>query len=117
MNNMPHIDIRSSKVLGPTERSDIQQGICEIISLIPGKTPANTVICISDGCSMYKDGNAIEGIFVDVRLFKESPEESKKAFAEKLFALTECITGIPKQYIQLNFIELPVWAANGQYLT
>ena len=112
---MPHIDIRLSKPVDAKTRDRLQKEIAGNMEIIPGKTAANTVICISDQCTMYRDTQPIESAFVDIRLYKESPAESKKEFAERLFSIFDSILNIPPPNVQMNFIELPCWASNGNY--
>jgi phenylpyruvate tautomerase PptA (4-oxalocrotonate tautomerase family) len=112
---MPHLDIHVSKPVDASVRDVLQKEIGEIMSLIPGKTISNTVISISDGYSMFRDAQPIEAAFVDVRLLKKSPAESKKAFSEKVFGIIETILGVPPSNVQINFVELPDWASGGDY--
>ena len=111
---MPYINIQISKPIDNNERNKLQKEIAGIMELIPGKNASNTTICISDNYTMYRDGQLIEGAFVDIRLYKESPTESKKAFAKELFIIIDKILAIPQSRIQMNFIELPCWASNGE---
>ena len=112
---MPHIDIRVSKSLCANEKNELQLAVGNIMETIPSKTIANTVIVITSDCSMYKNGEPLEGVFVDVRLFKESPEDAKTMFAMKLFNIFESMLKIPPDNVQINFIELPNWASGGVY--
>ena len=110
---MPYIDIRVSKPVDAATKNELQMEIAEIMELIPGKNAENTTICISDNHSIYRNRQSIEAIFADVRLYKESPTESKRIFAEHLFCIFENRLGIPASHIQMNFVELPCWASNG----
>ena len=112
---MPHISIKVSKPTDSRLRDRLQAEIAGSMELIPGKTAANTVICISDDCTMYRDSQAVEAAYIDVRLYKESPGENKKAFAERLFVIVESVLGIPPSNVQINFVELPCWASNGNF--
>ena len=112
---MPFLDIRSSKPIDGPTRNKLQLEIGKLMPIIPGKNVSNTLICISDNYAMYKDAEAKEAIFVDVRLYKNSPEESKKEFAKEFTGLLETVLGIPPSAIQMNFVELPNWAVNGEY--
>ena len=112
---MPHIDIRVSKPVDAELRNKLQTEIAGSMELIPGKTAANTVICISDNCTMYRDAQPIEAAFIDIRLYKESPTENKKEFAEHLFSIIESVLNIPLSHVQMNFIKLPCWASNGNF--
>ena len=112
---MPYIAISTSKPIDLHTRNTLQTEIANIIDVIPGKNPSNTVINISDSCTFYNNKQPIEAVFVDIRLYKESPEESKKAFAEKLFSILETTLQIPPSNVSMNFTEQPNWAANGNY--
>lgn len=112
---MPHIDIKISKPVNTEAIDKLQREIANNMEIIPGKTSANTVICISDNYSMYRDSQPITAAFIDIRLYKESPVEAKKAFAEKMFNIFEAVLDIPPTHVQINFVELPCWASNGNF--
>lgn len=112
---MPHVDVRVAKKLSAQDKDKLQLKIGNSMSLLPEKTISNTMIVITDGCSIYKNGSPLGGAFIDVRLYKASPEESKKAFSEKLFEILESELEIPPDKTQINFIELPNWASGGAY--
>ena len=112
---MPNINILVSKPLDVQTCHDLQCAVANNMEILPGKTAANTMICISDHYTMYRGGQPIEAAFIDIRLYKESPEECKKAFAECLFNIFNNILQIPPSHVQINFIELPCWASNGNY--
>ena len=112
---MPHIDIKVGKPMDDVTKTRLQAEIAGSMELIPGKTAANTLICVSGGYSMYRDMQPLSAAFVDIRLYKESPEESKKNFAERLFSIIEDVLQIPPSNVQMNFTELPCWASNGKF--
>ena len=112
---MPHLDIRSSKPICEATRNELQLEIGKIMPVIPGKTVSNTLISIADNYIMYKDAQALEAVFVDIRLYKASPEESKAEFAKQLTKLLEAKLKVPPVNIQMNFVELPSWTVNGDY--
>ena len=93
----------------------LQKEIAGSMEIIPGKNAANTVICISDNYTMYRDTQSFEAVFVDIRLYKESPTENKKEFAERLFVIFEKVLNILPSHVQMNFVELPCWASNGNF--
>jgi len=110
---MPYIDIRISKPVDVTKKNKLQSEIAGIMEIIPGKNAGNTTICISDNHTIYRDTKPIEAAFIDIRLYKESPTESKSLFAERLFSIMNTELGIPPSHVQMNFVELPCWASNG----
>ena len=112
---MPFLDIRSSRPIDGPTRNKLQLEIGKLMPIIPGKNISNTLICISDSYTMYKDAEEKEAIFVDVRLFKSSPEDSKKEFVKELTTLLQTTLGISSSVVQMNFVELPNWAVNGEY--
>jgi len=111
---MPYIDIKVSKCLNDTSKENLQKEIADNISIIPGKKPANTTICICDCCTFYREYEKIEAAFIEVRLYKESPLENKTEFAKKMFSIIENTLSIPPSKTQINFLEMPMWASNGE---
>ena len=110
---MPFINAMVVRKLEDEEKTNLQEAIADAVSVIPGKNAGNTVICISDGYAMYKNKEPIEGAFVEVRLFKSSPDECKGEFTKKLFDIFEKHLKIPKEKLTINFHKLDSWGANG----
>jgi len=114
---MPHLNIMISKPVDADAKNELQKEIANNIDVIPGKNAGNTLICISDACSMFKNLEPMEAAFIDVRLFKESPMDSKKEFAMRLFTIFESVLKLPASNVQINFIEMPCWSSNGNFST
>ena len=112
---MPYINIRSSKPMNDSIKEELQSKIVEIMPTIPGKNASNTIIGIVDTFAMYNDLQPVEAVFIDIRLYKESPEESKKEFVQKLTSIIDEVLGIPPKYVHMNFFEQSNWATNGDY--
>ena len=112
---MPQLNINIGKKLDESTKNKLQLEIGNNMEILPGKNIGNTMICINDGLSMFKNGVPIDGIFTDVRLYKSSPEENKKQFAEKLFSIFENILGVKSDAVYMNFTEMPSWASGGNY--
>ena len=112
---MPQVNISLSRKLDDTTKGKLQLEIGNAMPLLPTKNIDNTHICLADGCSFYKSGVPLDGAFVDVRLHKQSPEESKKAFAEKMFSILKESLGIDPASVYMNFIEFENWASGGEY--
>ena len=112
---MPFVNIMSAHKIGAADRNTLQLEIANNISLLPGKNIDNTVVAITDSYDMFRSGKPLDGIFVDIRLYKASPEDAKKAMAEKLFEIFDKVLGVPNDRVQLNFTEMPAWASKGNY--
>ena len=113
---MPQVNINVGKVLSAQQKISLQLEVGNNMSILPTKSIANTLINIIDSCTMFKNGEAIEGAFIDIRLFKASPEEAKAAFSAKIAEIVSQELGLAKEFVQINFIELEEWSSNGNYL-
>ncbi|MCL2099327.1 MAG: 4-oxalocrotonate tautomerase family protein [Oscillospiraceae bacterium] len=114
---MPYVHITSAKKIDDAVKEKLNLGICEIISTLPGKDKDNTLLAITDcGTAMFKSGAYNHGVFVEVRLYKKSPEENKKALAEKMYELLKKTLDLPEDgCVYMNYLEFDNWAANGNY--
>jgi len=110
---MPYVSINITKKLSDAEKNTLQEAVTNAITVIPDKTPEHTTVCITDGCAFYKNCKPQEvGGFVDVRLFKNSPKESKVEYSKKLFGIFEEQLGMPKENLHVNYLEIFDWGAN-----
>ena len=112
---MPQVNIITSRKLDDKTKDTLQREIGAAMPLLPGKTIDNTFIAICDSCSIFNAGAPADAAFVDVRLFKASPEDSKKEFAKKIFEIFKSVANIEPGQIYMNFIELEHWASGGDY--
>ena len=112
---MPQVNVFTARRLDEAAKNALQLEIGGSMPILPGKDTDNTAICVCDGCAMYRYGKPSNGAFVDIRLLKPSPEESKKAFAEKLFTILKDTLDIDPDRVYMNFIELEHWASGGGY--
>jgi len=112
---MPQVNITTSRKLDAAAKNDLQLEIGAAMPLLPGKNIGNTIISINDGVPMFRDGRPADAAFIDVRLYKASPEDSKSDFAKKMFAILNVTANIEPGQIYMNFIELEHWASNGEY--
>ena len=112
---MPQVNITLARKLDDATKEKLQLEIGNSMSILPTKNIDNTHICILDGCSLYKSGAPSDGAFVEIRLFKPSPEESKKEFTLKMFSILEDLLGIAPGVVYMNFLEFEHWALNGEY--
>ena len=113
---MPFVHITTAKKINGPVKDELNQKIMEIMSVLPGKDKDNTLLCISDNASMFMHGEQNDGVFVEVRLFKKSPEENKKEFAQKIYAILKDVLELPdNSCVYMNFMEFENWSKNGGY--
>ena len=113
---MPYIQVTIAQKLDNSVKDRLQKELSDSISVIPGKTIANTIIAINDGVSMYNNHTPRDGAFFDVRLYKSSPEEAKKDYANKIFAIAQDVLNMPSTCVQINFTEMEIWASGGNFM-
>ena len=113
---MPFVNIVTAKKIGDSAKKEINSKVCELMPTLPGKNADNTLLCISDGFDMFKSGKPNDGVFVTVQCYKKSPEENKKEFSQKFYAMLKDVLKLESEScVYMNFIEFENWAANGNY--
>jgi phenylpyruvate tautomerase PptA (4-oxalocrotonate tautomerase family) len=110
---MPYISINTSKVLTETEKDDLKTALGVKLTIIPGKVEAGLMVDISDNHTMYFAGKKQELAFVDIRCFRQTETEYKKAFATAVFEVISQTIGLPQDSIYLNHTDYELWGARG----
>ena len=110
---MPYISINTSLKLSDSQKEKIKSEIGRLITIIPTKTEAGTFVDLSDGRTMYKAGEKIDGAFIELRLFRKSEFEDKKKFTEELFTMLSGELGLKNENMTLNILEFDNWGAGG----
>ena len=114
---MPYVSITTAKKIEAPVKEKLNQEIGAIMPVLPGKNKDNTLLCITDGACMFKSGAPNDGVFIEVRLFKKSPEENKKEYAQKLYAILKDTLKLEDTgCVYMNYLEFENWAANGNYM-
>jgi len=111
---MPYIQVNISQKLSDLQKSALTTRLGELITLIPGKTDAVTMVDISDGRSICKGGHPIDGGFVDLRLFGTTERPAKEAFTTAVFQAMQELLGIESDKLYLNILELDSWGSHGR---
>ncbi len=111
---MPFIQVNVSQALEDTKKDQLKAKLGELITLIPGKTEAVTMVDIADKRTIYKDGKPINGGFIEVRLYGPAEQASKEAMTEAMFSAMEQLLGVKPQDLYLNIFEMNSWGTNGR---
>lgn len=56
---MPYIDVNVTPIMKQNEKEQLKAKMGELITLIPGKSEAVTMVSVSDECSLYLGGRAL----------------------------------------------------------
>ena len=111
---MPYIDIKVTGKLSDAEKDKMKSKFGELITLLPGKTEAVLMICISDESTIYFSGLKKEkAAFINIKLFRESGFEYKEEFTKKTFEFLDQEFEITRDSIFLTFDEYNSWGSNG----
>ena len=112
---MPYIQINTSRDLSANQKDRIKAALGEVLPVaIPGKTEAGLMVAISGQYTMYMAGNDQDAAFVDVRCFKKTDPEARRAFTSAVFEILHKIAGFPPERVYLNFTDHDVWGTRGQ---
>jgi phenylpyruvate tautomerase PptA (4-oxalocrotonate tautomerase family) len=113
---MPFVQITTAKKIDDSARERLNKEIGEIMPVLPGKNKDNTLLCISDGSVMFMRGEKNDGVFIDVRTYKKSLEDSKKEFSEKIHAIVKDVLKLSdSSCVYMSFLEFDNWSADGNY--
>lgn len=111
---MPYIELKTTASLSDTKKNELKTELGKIITQIPGKTEAVTMIGLQGNYDLYLGGKNLDpGAYVEVKMYKEADFESKAAVTEDIFQLLESSLGIEKDNIYVTYFEQQVWGAKG----
>ncbi|MDD5017629.1 MAG: hypothetical protein PHO15_05980 [Eubacteriales bacterium] len=114
---MPYIQVNVTKPLQPQQKEQIKNRMGELISLIPGKSEAVTMVDITGNRTLYLGGRPLQnGAFIDVRLFGTADKKSKETLTAAMFEAMHEMLGTAPGDIYLNIFEMPSWGANGRLM-
>ena len=107
---MPFVSVNTARELTKEQKNEIKARLGKLIEILPGKSEGVLMVDISCGHALYYGGNAQpNGAFVDIRLYRESPFEEKKAFNAALVEMLVEVAGVEKASTFCNYLELPNW--------
>ena len=114
---MPYIAINTSLKLSEAQMEKIKTELGRLITIIPSKTEAVTMVDFSDGRTFYKAGEKIDGALIELRLWSKSEFEAKKKFIEETFQLLSRELGLKEINMSLNVFEFDDWGSGGTLKT
>ena len=112
---MPYVAINTSLILTEVQKEKIKAELGRLITIIPTKTEAGTLVDFSDSRTIYKAGEQVSGAFIDVRLFHKADFEPKKKFTEETFAMLSRELGLKTENMYLTIMEFDNWGSGGTY--
>ena len=112
---MPYVGINTSQKISDDQKEKIKAELGRLITIIPTKTEAGTLVDFSDSKTIYKGGVKVSGAFIDVRLFHKAEFEPKKKFTEETFAMLCRELGLKNENMYLSITEYDNFGTGGTY--
>jgi phenylpyruvate tautomerase PptA (4-oxalocrotonate tautomerase family) len=114
---MPHINVYNPMKLTKEEEQKLVSKLGELIAIIPNKDEKGLMVSVNSENHLYHGGEAQEKAFyLEIKIFKNCPRESKKEFASETIKMLEEEFCVPKAHIYINFFEVFDWAAGGRLM-
>lgn len=114
---MPYIDVKVTSALDDAQKDQLKDGLGQIITLIPGKTEAVTMVSLSGGHALYLNGQPLSaGAYVEVKTFGETARPHKEAVNTGIFELLDSVLSIPPSGIYITFHGQNEWGCEGGLL-
>ncbi len=114
---MPYIDVKVTSVLNEDEKTALKDGLGQIITRIPGKSEAVTMIGLTGGYDLFLGGKSlVSGAYVEVKAFNEVPREYKELVNTGIFELLTKVLSVPSKNVYITYYDQNEWGCNGSLL-
>jgi len=110
---MPYVHVSTNKAFDSAQKNELQTKLGDLISIMPGKTPEQTLIQITDDCSMYRRGFDGPLAIIEISIYQMQPFGYKSKLVSAIYELMERDCGIPAANLYIKFSEMPIWGAGG----
>lgn len=111
---MPYIDVKTTATLSDARKEALKAGLGQLITLIPGKTEAVTMICLTGDSTLYMDGRALDrGAYVAIHTFGEAAREHKEAVAQAVARLLAQELQVAPDQLYVTFSGHSEWGCGG----
>jgi len=114
---MPFIEVKTSVHLTQANKEVIKSGLGEVITLIPGKTEAVTMVGLVGDYDLYFGGVEMKAAaYVEVKMYKSISLEAKTAVNEGIFKLLKKTLSIDPDSLYITFFEQAEWGVKGRLI-
>ncbi len=111
---MPYIDVKTAAPLSEAQKESLKTGLGRLITLIPGKTEAVTMISLAGGSALYMGGRALDrGAYVAIHTFGEAAREHKEAVARAVAQLLAGELQVEPDQLYVTFSGHSEWGCGG----
>lgn len=114
---MPFIEVKTSVHLTQDKKTELKSGLGQVITLIPGKTEAVTMIGLLGDYDLYFGGEQVDkGAYVEVKMYKSASTEAKAAVNKGICDLLKSSLSISSDFIYITFFEQAEWGTKGKLI-
>ncbi len=114
---MPYINVNAAPILKENEKEQLKAKMGELITLIPGKSEAVTMVGVNDGCSLFLGGRALEkGAFIEIKLLGAAKKQDKEALTEAIFKGMKSMFDMPESDVYITIQEFENWGFGGRLI-
>lgn len=113
---MPYIQITTGAKLSQRDKQEITAGMNEVITAIPGKNPANTMLSLKDDVFMvFGERESKDCLQMHILLYGKAALGEKAKVTADACKLFERVLGVKADGVYVTFQELDNWGAKGLY--
>ena len=113
---MPFITAHTSAVLEGSRKGELAHRIGRAVAHVPGKSEADTLVDVQDGCSMWLYGDDSESVaYVDAALFGTEHHRGYDAFSAEVARAFEEVAGIDLRHVFVRLSEIGAFSCGDAY--
>ena len=114
---MPFIEVKTSVHLTEELKNDLKTGLGQVITLIPGKTEAVTMVGLIGDYDLYFGGVDVDkGAYVEVKMYKSATTEAKAAVNKGICDLLKSTLSVEADNVYMTFFEQAEWGFKGKLI-
>ena len=113
---MPFITVRTSAALEGAQKAELAHRIGRAVMHVPGKSEADTLVDVQDGCSMWLYGSDAEPVaYVDAALFGTERRMGYEAFSSEVARAFAEVAGLDPRRVFARLSEIGAFSCGGAY--
>ena len=106
---MPFIDLKTNVKIADKEAMKAKLG--EVITIIPGKTEARTMVRLQDGCDLWFAGSAEPCAIVDTLVNAGTDYSTAEDYCQAVIDALNTALGLPEKRIYVTVDTKQVWVS------
>jgi phenylpyruvate tautomerase PptA (4-oxalocrotonate tautomerase family) len=114
---MPFIEVKTTVELTEDKKNELKTGLGKVITRIPNKTEAVTMIGLVGNYDLYLGGKHLDkGAYVEVKMYKSATTKEKADVNQGIFDLLKDCLDIDADNIYITFHEKSEWGVKGKLI-